>query len=83
VEATVPASREAEATGEGSETLESEENPQRLRDLKDNPRRFSNQLPYRAPLRQLPQRIVGGVDGTRRFSAMTWEVVAMMILKSK
>jgi hypothetical protein len=63
--------------------LESEENPRRLRDLKDNPRRFGNQFPYRAPLRQLPQRIVGGVDGARRFNTMTWEVVAMMIPKSK
>jgi hypothetical protein len=31
-----------------------------------NPRRFSNQLPRRAPPQRLPQRIVGGVDGTCR-----------------
>jgi hypothetical protein len=48
------------------ETLESEENPRGLQDLKGNPRRFSNQLPHRVPPRWLPQWIVGEVDGTRR-----------------
>jgi hypothetical protein len=32
---------------------------------KGNPRHFSNQLPRCAPPRRLPQRIVGGADGTR------------------